>query len=266
MRRPAVPAPARAALGLGAALLLALVAPSAAPALDPAAAYTLRDGPVPDGLADDILLPPDPNFGRVFQSELFDAEFYLEFPVPPGESADEVWLSLAIDVTGVDLVRGESKTFNLSHYQGDGIPSLATFGSGLPFETVVLPDNLGRVLDLDVTDLWNAAVARGDDFFGVRMHDPVWTGTTEGAGTITYDSALLVGVPEPSGALCAVAALGALAGLGGRCRRPRPSQAPGARLPDASLAVRRRRQARATRRSARSSRGARRSATSRSSR
>jgi hypothetical protein len=160
-------------------------------------AYTLRDGPPPDGIADDLIVPPDTNYGRVFHSTLFDSEFAMEFIMTGAEMAQDVNLTLTLTASVFDLVHGESKTFEISAYQGSGVASLATFGAGAVIESVTLATNGIWSLDVDVTDLWNAGVVNGDDFFGIRIHDPVWTGTLIGASTITVDSAALEGVPEP---------------------------------------------------------------------
>jgi hypothetical protein len=194
------------------------VASAVALSLSPVAEFSLRDGPVPDGSADDLIVPPDSNYGRIFQSSLFDAEFYVEFPVTGPASGPNVGLDLAISATDIDLVYGVSKTFDLSVYSGTGTPTLDAFGLGTALETITLPTNGSFALDVDVTDAWNAAVAAGDDFLGIRIHDPVWTGTLVGAGTIIYGSAALTGVPvpEPGTALLVATALAGLAAAGRR--------------------------------------------------
>jgi len=214
---------------LAAALLLAAPAQAQSPVVE----VSLRDGPVPDGVADDLILPPDPNFGRIFLSSVFDAEFYLEFPVVGAEPAADVVLVLRVMASDIDLVLGESKTFRISTYAGTGVASLDSFGQGVELDQIVLPFNGDYELEIDVTDSWNDAVLAGDDFLGVRLHDPVWTGSVEGAGTIRYGSSELL--PEPDAPALAAAALGSLAVLGGRARgrrAGRPRESPGRWGPD----------------------------------
>ena len=67
--------------------------------------------------------------------------------------------------------------------------------------------------DIGPSDIFNTAVMAGDDYLGIRIHDPVWTGTLVGAGTILYDASRLTVIPEPGTAsLLGVALLG-LAGV-----------------------------------------------------
>jgi len=207
--------------------LVLILLPSLASALGPAVEYSLRDGPLPDGVADDLILPPDPNYGRIFQSTLFDAEFYVEFPLAGTTTEDEVRLLLRVAATDVDLVLGESKTFRLSSYPGTGVASLASFGLGTALDTIVLPSNGSWELEVDVTDVWNDAVLAGDDFLGIRLHDPVWTGSAVGAGTIIYGSAELL--PEPGAdSLAATALLGLCLLVRIRGSTRTPSRRPGA--------------------------------------
>ncbi len=201
---------------------LVAAAPGAATALSPAAEFTLLDGAPPDGTADDLFEPPDPNYGQVFQSVVLDSEHYVEFPLAGAEAAADVNLSLGIVASNIDLIRGEAKTFKVSTYDAPGAPLLETFGSGTFLQSISLPTNGVFDLDIDLTDVWNDAVASGDDFLGVRIHDPVWTGTLDGAGRITVTTATLEGVPEPAGTaatLSTLLALRALACRSGRDRR-----------------------------------------------
>jgi hypothetical protein len=114
---------------------------------------------------------------------------------------------------------GESKTFRTSAYPGNGVIALETFGSGIVVETLTLPSNGVWELDVDVTDLWHDAVVGGDDFFGIRIHDPVWTGTRIGAGTLIVDGIALEGVPERELAMLLGAGVLLLARLSPRRRR-----------------------------------------------
>jgi len=198
---------------------LLLVLPAPASALAPAVEFDLRDGPVPDGVADDLIPPSDTaNYGRVFQNDLFDAEFHVQFPVTGAATGPDVMLVLRVTATGTDLQLGESKTFELSSYTGEGVASLDAFGLGTGLDTIVLPANGEWELDVDVTARWNDAVQAGDGFLGIRIHDPVWTGTLEGAGTITYGSAELL--PEPAAPALIAAALLALGVLARRAGAP----------------------------------------------
>jgi hypothetical protein len=209
--------------------LALLIAPTMAHALAPVVEFSLRDGPIPNGVADDLILAPDTNFGRVFQSATFDAETYVEFSLVGASIAPEVRLALGVSATDFDLVYGESKTFKVSAYTGTGTASLDAFGLGSLLESITLPTNSAYDLELDVTDAWNAAVTAGDSHLGIRIHDPVWTGTLIGAGTVIYGSSDLTVVPEPG--------TGLLVGLGlaaaGVHRRRRGGSATGA-VPDAS--------------------------------
>ncbi|MEZ4289186.1 MAG: hypothetical protein R3E53_01115 [Myxococcota bacterium] len=81
-----------------------------------------------------------------------------------------------LTASDIDLVHGESKTFRVSSYPGDGVVSLSTFGLGDLVDLITLPTNGAWEVEVDVTDLWNDAIGRGDALFGVRIHDPVWTG------------------------------------------------------------------------------------------
>ncbi len=199
-----------------------MLGPGAAEALSPVTEFSLRDGPVPDGTADEILVAPDPNFGRVFQSPLFDAETYLEFSLAGATTAPQVLLALELSATDFDLVLGESKTFELSSYAGTGAPSLAVFEQGSVFETITLPTNGLFDLELDVTSPFNEALAAGGDFLGIRIHDPVWTGTLVGAGTLIFGSAELTVVPEPATASLLGLGLAGLAASGRRRRSDSP--------------------------------------------
>ncbi len=189
-----------------------LLAPTMTHALSPIVEFSLRDGPVPNGTADTLILAPDTNFGRVFQSSIFDAETYVEFSLAGASIAPEVRLALGVSATDIDLVYGESKTFQLSTYAGSGTASLDAFGLGSLLQSITLPTNTVYALDLDVTDAWNDAVTAGDSHLGIRLHDPVWTGTIIGTGTVIYGSSELTVVPEPGTALLVglgVVALGA---------------------------------------------------------
>jgi len=166
-------------------------------ARDASVLFSLRDGPLPDGLADDVILPADPNYARVFLSQFFDSEFHAEFIATDGTLLGDVNLALSLLASDIDLVYGESKTFQISVYEGSGLAELGAFGLGAVIETVTLPSNGAWDIDVDVTDLWNDAVLAGQDFFGIRVHDPVWTGTAVGAGTLTVTGSVLEGVPEP---------------------------------------------------------------------
>jgi hypothetical protein len=170
---------------------------SPASARDASLLYSLRDGPLPDGVADELLLPADPNYARVFLSAFFDSEFHAEFIAIDGSPLADVNLAVTLLATDMDLVYGESKTFQISVYAGSGVAELGAFGAGTVIDTVTLPTNGAWDVDVDVTDLWNDAVSAGDDFFGIRIHDPVWTGTAVGAGTLTITGIVLEGVPEP---------------------------------------------------------------------
>ena len=202
-------------------LVFLFIGAGSAHASVPSVAYTLRDGPPTDGVADDLILPPDTNHARVFQSILFDSEYYVEFATAGSSTAANVNLALTLSATDFDLVLGESKTFEISTYAGTGVTSLATFGSGSVIETVVLPTNGIWDVDVDVTDLWNDAVSNGDAFFGIRIHDPVWTGSLTGAGTITVTSADLEGLPEPGLQSALGAAIGTLVALARGSRHAR---------------------------------------------
>ncbi len=210
-----------ATLGVALSLVL-LLGPGAASALSTAVEFSLRDGPPPDGTADDLFQEPDSNFGNNFQSALFDAETYVEFSLAGAATETEVRLALGVSATGSSFIYGESKTFKVSTYTGTGTATLSVFGQGSLLESVALPSNGVFALDLDVTDAWNDAVTAGDDFLGIRIHDPVWTGTIVGAGSIIYGSAELDVVPEPA----TTSMLGfSLAALGWRARRRRPAGA-----------------------------------------
>ena len=52
--------------------LALLIAPTMAHALSPVVEFSLRDGPIPNGVADDLILAPDTNFGRVFRKRFAD--------------------------------------------------------------------------------------------------------------------------------------------------------------------------------------------------
>jgi len=198
--------------------LAGLLVAGTAHALEPIVEYSLRDGPPPDGSADDIIVPPDTNFARVFVSAVFDAEFYAEFPLAGASVADDVNLALGVSATDISLIHGESKTFRVSVYEGTGTANLDAFGSGSLVESITLPVNGEYAEDVDVTAAWNAAVQNGDAFFGVRVHDPIWTGTAEGAGTIIVGSVVVEGVPEPTAEALAGAAVLSLAVLRRRRR------------------------------------------------
>lgn len=202
------------------ALAIGLLA-TTAQARDASLLYSLRDGPLPDGVADDLLLPADPNYARVFLSTFFDSEFHGEFIATDGSVLADVNLALTVLASDMDLVYGESKTFQISAYQGSGVAELAAFGAGTVIDTVMLPTNGTWDIDVDVTDLWNDAVLAGDDFFAIRVHDPVWTGTAVGAGTITVTGIVLEGVPEPGFLAGLAPALILLAAAGRRgCEGP----------------------------------------------
>ncbi|HPG26107.1 MAG: hypothetical protein H6748_18235 [Spirochaetaceae bacterium] len=201
-------------------LLVLLLVPILTPpahALDPGVAYSLRDGPIPDGAADDLFLAPSSELGRVYLSTFFDAEHYAEFVSLGGSTSAGATLVLTLTASDIDLVHGESKTFRVSSYPGDGVVSLSTFGLGDLVDLITLPTNGAWEVEVDVTDLWNDAIGRGDALFGVRIHDPVWTGTQIGASTIRVEAMRLDGVPEPG--LAAGLVAGSLALLGSATRR-----------------------------------------------
>jgi hypothetical protein len=179
----------------------------------PTLSFSLRDGPGLDEVADDIFEPGTTNFGKVSRSLAFDAEHYMEFSLSGAEPATAARLELSLYTTVLHFVYGESKDFRLSIYEGTGQVTTGVFGCG---EIVYSPtlDRLGEhELDLDITEAWNTAVAAGDGFLGVRIHDPVWTGSLEPAGIIEVLSATISGVivPEPSAPLLAGAAVLTLA-------------------------------------------------------
>jgi hypothetical protein len=198
---------------------------ASADGIAPTVSFTLKDGPgVLDGVADEIYLPEDAtNFGRVFRSINQDAEHYVEFSLSGAEPATAALLVLALEADDLHLVYGESKSFTVSTYEGTGQVTADVFGYGELLEGVTLATNGVHDVDLEISPEWNAAVAAGDDFLGVRIHDPVWTGTPDPAGTIWVGSVTISGVivPEPSAPLLAGAAVLMLALLP-RSRRNRP--------------------------------------------
>lgn len=201
-------------------LVLTLVAgPSRA--LEPGLEYSLRDGPIPDGTADDLFLPVDSDFGRVYLSFFFDAEHYAEFVAIGGSTTSGATLRLMVTASNIDLVYGESKTFLVSAYSGDGVASPDPFGSGSAIESVTLATNGAWEVEIDVTDSWNDAVLAGEDYFGIRILDPVWTGTAVEAGEINVDAVGLEGVPEPGFAMSLGVGLTGLAAATRRAARRR---------------------------------------------
>ena len=148
-------------------------------------------------MADELFLPVDPDFGRVFQSFFFDAEHHAEFIAIGGATTASATLRLMVTASNLDLVYGESKTFLVSVYSGAGVATLDAFGDGTMVDTVVLPGNGGFEIEIDVTEAWNDMALAEQDYFGVRIHDPVWTGTAVAASEIDVDAVSLEGVPEP---------------------------------------------------------------------
>jgi len=181
----------------------------------PTVSFTLQDGPGLDGVADDIFEPGDTKFGEVNRNEIFDAEHYVEFSLSGAEPATAALLELDLYTSILSFPYGESKTFSLSTYQGTGQVTADVFEYGeYLYDELTLATLGAHELDLDVTDAWNAAVAAGDGFFGVRIHDPVCTDSVGvGCGVVDVLSATISGVtvPEPSPPLLAGAALLTLA-------------------------------------------------------
>ena len=159
----------RAFIGI---LLLSLVAPAVqALTLSPDIVFTLRDEfPPLDGIADFSSTGPSGFTGFITNVDFIDETFF-EYAV-----GSEIVASATLSIGAVIYdPLGTNMTMDVSSYNnGTGAVQFGLFGTGDYLATVPLTEffTLNTIV-LDISALYNNAVAANDDFLGFRLHNAI---------------------------------------------------------------------------------------------
>lgn len=152
------------------------------------------------------------------ESEQWVDEAFVEFPLAGLGGATGASFSFEIEnPPGNQLII--DRTFQLSTYASDGVPSLSRLGAGQFISTsaiaggATINSSRRQTFNIDVTPYVVAGIAAGDTAIGFRFHTPADITPGSDSLPIVYytlnSGALAVTVPEPSG----IALAGALGGL-----------------------------------------------------
>lgn len=178
-------------------MLVFLVAPSVqALTVTPDIFFTVRDDSPADGTADISSVVTPGGFTGFVTNDNFVDETFIEFAIG-SQSVTSATFSvemLILDTGGFD------KTFDISSYNnGNGAVQLNLFGAGDYITTARVEEFFTlNTISLDLSALYNSAVAAGDDFLGIRLHNAV---AFDGASPQVFynDSSLNLGeVPIPA--------------------------------------------------------------------
>ena len=202
----------RAFIGI---LLLSLVAPAVqALTLSPDIVFTLRDEfPPLDGIADFSSTGPSGFTGFITNVDFIDETFF-EYAV-----GSEIVASATLSIGAVIYdPLGTNMTMDVSSYNnGTGAVQFGLFGTGDYLATVPLTEffTLNTIV-LDISALYNNAVAANDDFLGFRLHNAIAIDGNIPQARYADSSLELSAIPLPAAAWLFATALIGLIGFNHR--------------------------------------------------
>lgn len=199
------------------ALLLILAAPTVqALTITPDTVFTVRDDRPVDGIPDESSVGSGGFTGFVTTEDFVD-ETFIEFAVGSKNVTNATFI---LEMLLQDNI-GINKTVDISSYNnGIGSVQVGLFGTGGYITTVPVTGFFTlNIINLDVSALYNSAVAASDDFLGFRLHDVVAIDGSSVQAFYNDSSLMLSEVPLPAAIWLFGAALIGLAGISKRKKR-----------------------------------------------
>jgi len=143
--------------------------------------FTLRDWG-PNGSVDEMSVYPHGGFyGVITNIPTRKDESFVEFNMQGSSPVSVIYMSVPLRAMSVWPTPSETVDLKIAYYSGSGSPAVSLFGGGTFFTSVSQVSKYGSNYYIDVTEIYNNAVASGYDFLGFRFYDPIWTSTSSGA-------------------------------------------------------------------------------------